>query len=90
MPDLIITDLMMPEMDGNEMAKKLKLNSLTSSIPIIILTAKATLEDQMQGFDTGADEYISKPYNEDFLKNRIKNLLKNRKILQQKFGGSNP
>ena len=90
MPDLIITDLMMPEMDGEEMAKKLKLNNLTSSIPIIIITAKATLEDQMQGFDTGADEYISKPYNEDFLKNRIKNLLKNRKILQKKFGNSVP
>ena len=89
LPDLIITDLMMPEMDGSEMAKKLKLNSITSSIPIIILTAKATVEDKIEGFDTGADEYIIKPYNEDFLKNRIINLLKNRKRLKEKFVGAN-
>lgn len=84
-PNLIISDVMMPEMDGIELSKKIKLNTATSHIPIIILTAKAATTDKMEGFETGADEYITKPYDEDFLKNRIKNLLKSRKLLKQKF-----
>jgi signal transduction histidine kinase/ligand-binding sensor domain-containing protein/DNA-binding response OmpR family regulator len=85
LPDLIISDVMMPEMDGIEFSKKIKLNSLTGHIPLIILTAKTATKDKMQGYETGADEYIIKPYDEDFLKNRIKNLLKGRKLLKQNF-----
>ena len=85
LPNLIISDVMMPEMDGIELSKKIKFNSITSHIPIIILTANTTNKDKMQGFETGADEYIIKPYDEDFLKNRIKNLLNGRKLLKQNF-----
>ncbi|OIP48667.1 MAG: hypothetical protein AUK46_00810 [Flavobacteriaceae bacterium CG2_30_31_66] len=88
MPDLIISDIMMPKMDGIELSKKIKNNGITSHIPIIILTAKTAEKDKMEGFETGADEYIIKPYNEDILKNRIKNLLKNRKLLKEKFVNS--
>ncbi|MCL4120623.1 UNVERIFIED_CONTAM: hypothetical protein GTU68_006418 [Idotea baltica] len=84
-PNLIISDVMMPVMDGIEFSKKLKLHKLTSHIPIIILTAKTSIKDKMEGFNTGADEYITKPYDEDFLKNRIKNLLNSRKLLKEKF-----
>ena len=58
----------MPEMDGIELSKKIKLNSATSHIPMIILTAKSAAKDKMEGYETGADEYIIKPYDEDFLK----------------------
>jgi len=85
---LIISDIMMPKMDGIELSKKIKNNGITSHIPIIILTAKTAEKDKMEGFETGADEYIIKPYNEDILKNRIKNLLKNRKLLKEKFVNS--
>ncbi|WP_445748923.1 hybrid sensor histidine kinase/response regulator transcription factor [Polaribacter sp.] len=84
-PDLIISDWMMPKMDGIELSKKIKKNGITSHIPIIILTAKTADEDKLEGFETGADEYIIKPYNEDFLLSRIKNLLSNRKLLKEKF-----
>ncbi len=85
LPDIIISDVMMPEMDGIELSKKIKANATTSHIPIIILTAKTANKDKMEGYETGADEYITKPYDEEFLKNRIKNLLKSRKLLKQKF-----
>jgi hypothetical protein len=88
-PDLIISDLMMPKMDGIELSKKIKKNGITSHIPIIILTAKTADKDKLDGFETGADEYIIKPYNEDFLLSRIKNLVSNRKLLKEKFINSN-
>ncbi|AOW20133.1 hybrid sensor histidine kinase/response regulator transcription factor [Urechidicola croceus] len=84
-PDLIISDVMMPIMDGIEFAKKLKLNTNTSHIPIIILTARTSIKNKMEGFETGADEYITKPFNEEFLKARIQNLLNSRKMLREKF-----
>ena len=89
LPNLIISDVMMPEMDGIELSKKIKLNSATSHIPIIMLTAKTATKDKMEGFETGVDEYIIKPYDEDFLKNRIKNLIRGRKLLEQKFVNNN-
>jgi signal transduction histidine kinase/ligand-binding sensor domain-containing protein/DNA-binding response OmpR family regulator len=89
LPNLIISDVMMPKMNGIELSKKIKTNTTTSHIPIIILTAKTSDIDKMEGYKTGADEYIIKPYNEEFLKNRIKNLLKNRKLLKQKFINTN-
>ncbi len=84
-PDLIISDWMMTKMDGIELSKKIKKNGITSHIPVIILTAKTAEEDKLAGFETGADEYIIKPYNEEFLLGRIKNLLTNRKLLKEKF-----
>lgn len=88
-PDLIISDVMMPVMDGIEFSKKLKSNTLTSHVPIIMLTARASLENEMEGFETGADAYIVKPYNEDLLKTRINNLLNNRRLIREKFINDN-
>lgn len=89
LPDLIISDVMMPIMDGLEFVKKLKMNTLTSHIPIIILTARSLVKNRMEGFETGADEYITKPFEEGLLKIRIANLLNNRKLLREKFINDN-
>lgn len=88
-PDLIISDVMMPVMDGIEFVKKLKLNTFTSHIPIIILTARTTIQNTMEGFETGADDYVAKPYDEELLKARISNLLNNRKLIREKFISDN-
>jgi DNA-binding response OmpR family regulator/anti-sigma regulatory factor (Ser/Thr protein kinase) len=88
-PDLIISDVMMPVMDGIEFVKNLKLNTFTSHIPIIILTARTTVKNTMEGFETGADDYIAKPYDEELLKTRISNLLNNRKLIREKFISDN-
>ena len=71
LPDIIISDVMMPEMDGNELCNAIKSNIDTSHIPIILLTAKASDDNKYEGFKSGADEYISKPFNLEFLKLRI-------------------
>lgn len=88
-PDLIISDVMMPIVDGIEFTKKLKLNTNTSHIPIIILTAVTSVKNKMEGFETGADAYITKPFNEALLKTRINNLLNSRKLLREKFRNEN-
>ena len=84
-PDLIITDIMMPKLDGFQLCSKLKTDSRTSHIPIIMLTAKATIHDKIDGLETGADDYIMKPFEADELKARIKNLLEQRKRLHEHF-----
>lgn len=84
-PDLIISDVMMPEMDGIQMTEKLKSDVRTSHIPVILLTARTSLIYKNEGFETGADDYITKPFNEVLLKTRIKNLLKSRVLLRNKF-----
>jgi signal transduction histidine kinase/DNA-binding response OmpR family regulator len=84
-PDLIISDIMMPKMDGFQLCSKLKTDSRTSHIPLILLTAKTTLQDKIEGFETGADDYIYKPFEADELKARIKNLLDQRKRIHEHF-----
>jgi CheY-like chemotaxis protein/AraC-like DNA-binding protein len=84
-PDLIITDLMMPEMDGIEMTSQLKSDFATSHIPIIMLTAKSQIEDQIQGIETGAEAYILKPFNADYLLAVISTIIKQREIVIRKF-----
>ncbi|MBV5282615.1 MAG: response regulator [Paludibacter sp.] len=83
-PNLIISDVMMPEMDGITLCKKLKSNININHIPIILLTAKATDEDKAESYDIGADAYISKPFNVSLLKKRVANLIENRERLEVK------
>jgi signal transduction histidine kinase/ligand-binding sensor domain-containing protein/DNA-binding response OmpR family regulator len=80
-PDLIITDIMMPVMDGTEMCKRLKQDVRTSHIPVIMLTAKDTHSDQQEGYDAGADSYLTKPFSFSMLRSRMANLLAARKRL---------
>ena len=86
-PDLIISDIMMPEMDGTTLCTKLKANINTNDVPIILLTAKSREEDQLEGLQTGADAYILKPFNMDILRRTIINLLTMRRTLKNKFTG---
>lgn len=84
-PDLIISDIMMPEMDGIEMTRKLKNQLKTSHIPIILLTAKASQEQKLEGLEEGADSYIPKPFNKRHLQIRVKKLIELRKKLQESY-----
>ncbi len=84
-PDLIISDVMMPEMDGIEMCRQIKNNLYTSHVPVIMLSAKALLEDQLQGLQFGADDYISKPFNLDILKAKVHNVIETRRKIRSLF-----
>ncbi|TYA84346.1 hybrid sensor histidine kinase/response regulator transcription factor [Seonamhaeicola marinus] len=85
LPDLIISDVMMPNMNGIKFTQELKTDIITSHIPVILLTARASTMHQMEGFNIGADEYVTKPFNELLLRSRIKNLIRNRVLLHKRF-----
>lgn len=85
LPDLIISDIMMPNMDGIEFCKKIKINSRTSHIPVVLLTAKGEAQTKYESIEIGADDYISKPFDMEYLFIRIKNLLNYKDQLRKLF-----
>lgn len=84
-PDLVVSDVMMPEMNGMELCRQLKHDSNTSHIPVILLTARSAEEQKMEGFEAGADDYVTKPFNFEILQSRIKNLIHQRELFQKDF-----
>jgi len=84
-PELIVSDVLMPEMDGLELCRRLKSDIRTSHIPIFLLTARTSLAYQLEGYEMGADDYITKPFNEKTLKARIRNVLTTREKLRERY-----
>lgn len=84
-PNLIITDLMMPSMDGLELCRHIRSNEIINHIPIIVVTAKISEEERIAGIEAGADAYLAKPFSGDELRTRVEKLLAGRRMLQEKF-----
>lgn len=89
-PDIIVSDIMMPVMNGIAMCQKLKEDICTSHIPIILLTAKDSLQDKEEGYQAGADSYLTKPFSATLLHSRINNILESRKRLAERINTSAP
>jgi DNA-binding response OmpR family regulator len=87
-PDFVVSDVMMPEMDGIEMLRELKTNLSTSHIPVVLLTAKGTIDNRLEGLEFGADDYIVKPFSVPYFRARIRNLLRQRQNLQELYCSS--
>ena len=85
-PDLIICDIMLPGTNGLDITRSLKSDLRTSHIPIVILSARSSVEQQIEGTETGADAYVTKPFNFHFLLANIKSLLLNRQVLRESYG----
>jgi len=85
LPDIIITDLMMPVMDGLEMARRIREEVTTSHIPMVVLTAKTDLDTQVEALKTGVDDFITKPFSSTYLRAKIESILSQRKKLQEAF-----
>lgn len=88
LPDIIISDVMMPQKDGIEMTRELRADLTTSHIPIVLLTAKTSIESKLEGLEYGADDYITKPFSATYLRARVENLLAQRKKLQSLYRDS--
>jgi two-component system cell cycle response regulator len=86
--DLVISDIMMPEMDGFELCSQIKSNFHYSHIPVILLTAKDSLQSKIEGLELGADAYIEKPFSPQYLQVQISNLIKNRNKVKEYFASS--
>jgi signal transduction histidine kinase/DNA-binding response OmpR family regulator len=84
-PELVVSDIMMPLMNGIELARKIKSDTITAHIPVILLTAVGSEEVQMEGYDIGINDYITKPFTFEILASRIKNLLAQQKLLKKNF-----
>ena len=85
LPELIVSDVMMPEMNGIELCRKIKSDPRVSHSPVILLTARTEEEQKLEGFESGADDYITKPFNFEILQSRIKNLILQRQLFQKDF-----
>lgn len=88
LPDIIISDVMMPGKDGIEMTRELRADMTTSHIPIVLLTAKTSIESKLEGLEYGADDYITKPFSATYLRARVENLLAQRRKLQSLYRDS--
>ena len=86
-PALVISDVMMPQMDGNTLCARIKTNVNTNHVPVILLTAKTRDEDRLESLETGADLYFTKPFNMDILRRSIANLISSRRLMENKFTG---
>jgi signal transduction histidine kinase/DNA-binding response OmpR family regulator/streptogramin lyase len=85
LPDLLLSDVMMPQMDGNTLCQKIKTDLKTSHIPVILLTARTEQAFKIEGLQTGADDYVTKPFYAEELRLRLRNLLQNRQKMREKF-----
>jgi len=85
LPDLIVSDVMMPEMNGIELCRRLREDQRVSHIPVILLTARTGEEQKVEGFDVGADDYITKPFSFEILQSRVKNLIHQREAFHRDF-----
>ncbi|HEY3402482.1 MAG TPA: two-component regulator propeller domain-containing protein, partial [Ohtaekwangia sp.] len=85
LPELIVCDVMMPEMDGVELCRRIKSDSRTSHIAVILLTARTAMEQKIEGFQSGADDYITKPFSFEILESRIENLIRIQDLRHQQF-----
>jgi signal transduction histidine kinase/ligand-binding sensor domain-containing protein/DNA-binding response OmpR family regulator len=86
-PDVIIADIMMPKLNGIDMCKDLKRDLKTSHIPVVLLTARGSTEFKVEGLESGADEYVTKPFNPKVLQLKVKNLINRRNVLHEYFRG---